>query len=68
MGQASGFRAIDGLQRAFWDETGLASLTSIPFPPRSHSIRFIGHDRWTVSSVVDQTMADEEEPSCDWQK
>ena len=34
----SGFRTIDIEIRQ-----SLASLTSIPFPLRSHSIRFIGH-------------------------
>ena len=41
MGTPSGFRAIDGLPRALWDETEFSY--SIPFPLRSHSIRFIGH-------------------------
>ena len=48
----------------------LASLTSIPFPLRSYSIRFMvtQHSEGpmdTDSSIVDQTMADEAEPSCD---
>ena len=48
----------------------LASLTSIPFP--LHSTPFgssvTQHNEGpmdTVSSIVDQTMVDEEEPSCD---
>ena len=73
MGYASGFRAINGLPRALWDKTGSASLTNIPFPyahtpfgpsVTQHSEGLLD----TVSSIVDQTMADEAKSSWDWQK